>query len=111
METITDIVSMQRWADAARRRGQRVGLVPTMGYLHAGHCSLVAAARQHADVTVTSIFVNPLQFGANEDLERYPRDVERDTQLLREAGNDVLFLPPVNTIYPEGFQSAVTVEH
>ena len=101
---------MQHWADAARARGQRIGLVPTMGYLHAGHLSLVAEARQRADVVVASIFVNPLQFGANEDLDRYPRDLERDTQLLTEAGTDVLFLPDAQAMYPEGFQTHVEVE-
>src|SRR5512143_692907 len=102
METIATVPEMQRRADAARARGQRIGFVPTMGYLHAGHLSLLAEARQRADVVVASIFVNPLQFGANEDLARYPRDIERDTRLLDEAGTDVLFLPAVEEMYPEG---------
>ncbi len=110
METITTVRDMQRWADATRNRGERIGLVPTMGYLHAGHLSLVEHARQRADRTVASIFVNPLQFGAHEDLERYPRDVERDTRLLSEAGTDVLFLPDGKAMYPEGFQTSVSVE-
>ena len=110
METITTVLEMQRWADAARASGQRIGFVPTMGYLHAGHLSLVREARQRADVVVASIFVNPLQFGANEDLARYPRDIERDTTLLTDAGTDVLFLPDVKEMYPEGFQTAVTVD-
>jgi len=110
MITITDVTGMQRWADASRARGQRIGLVPTMGYLHAGHVSLVAAARRRADVVVASIFVNPLQFGASEDLERYPRDIGQDTQLLSAAGTDVLFLPDAKEMYPEGFQTTVTVE-
>ena len=110
METIATVPEMQRWADAARARGQRIGFVPTMGYLHAGHLSLLAEARQRADVVVASIFVNPLQFGANEDLARYPRDIERDTKLLTDAGTDVLFLPDVKEMYPEGFQTAVTVD-
>jgi pantoate--beta-alanine ligase len=110
MYTITAVHDMQRWADSARARGLRIGLVPTMGYLHAGHLSLVTEARRHADLTVASIFVNPLQFGANEDLERYPRDIERDTRLLAGAGADVLFLPDVASMYPEGFQTAVTVD-
>ena len=110
MQVVTTVTEMQQWSDVARVRAQRISLVPTMGYLHAGHLSLVAAARQLADVTVASIFVNPLQFGANEDLERYPRAVERDTALLQEAGTDVLFLPTVASMYPEGFQTAVTVE-
>lgn len=110
METITAISEMQHWANAARARGQRIGLVPTMGYLHAGHLSLVAAARQRTDLVVASLFVNPLQFGANEDLSRYPRDVDRDTQLLAKAGTDVLFLPDARSMYPEGFQTHVEVE-
>ena len=110
METINTVKDMQHWSDAARTRGQRIGFVPTMGYLHAGHLSLVAEARRRADVVVASIFVNPLQFGANEDLARYPRDIERDSQLLTAAGTDVLFLPDVKEMYPEGFQTTVTVE-
>jgi pantoate--beta-alanine ligase len=110
MEIITTVLQMQRWADAARTRSQRIGLVPTMGYLHDGHLSLVAEARRRADVVVASIFVNPLQFGANEDLARYPRNIERDTQLLTDAGTDVLFLPDAKEMYPEGFQTTVRVD-
>ena len=110
MDTITTVRDMQHWADAARASGQRIGLVPTMGYLHAGHLSLVAEAQRHSDRTVVSIFVNPLQFGANEDLAHYPRDVERDTRLLAGAGADVLFLPDVPSMYPEGYQTTVTVD-
>src|SRR5512139_852809 len=110
METITDIRQMQQWADVTRSRGQRIGFVPTMGYLHAGHLSLVELARQHSDVVVASIFVNPLQFGANEDLERYPRDLARDTALLTEAGTQVLFTPEARAMYPEGFQTTVKVQ-
>jgi pantoate--beta-alanine ligase len=110
MDTITDIRRMQQWADTARSRDQRIGFVPTMGYLHAGHLSLVREAQRHSDVTVASIFVNPLQFGTNEDIDRYPRDLQRDTQLLVEAGTDVLFLPEPTAMYPEGFQTTVTVE-
>jgi len=110
MEVITTAREMQRWSDAARSRGQRIGLVPTMGYLHAGHLSLVRAAQRRAGLVVASIFVNPLQFGAHEDLERYPRDIERDRRLLTDAGTDVLFLPDVREMYPEGFQTHVEVE-
>lgn len=110
MQTITGIQDMQQWSDAVRAGGQRIGFVPTMGYLHAGHVSLIAEARRRADVTVASIFVNPLQFGANEDLERYPRDIERDSALLTEAGTDVLFLPDGKAMYPEGFQTTVAVD-
>jgi pantoate--beta-alanine ligase len=110
METITTVQQMQRWSDATRAHGQRIGFVPTMGYLHAGHLSLVAEARRRAAVVVASIFVNPLQFGINEDLARYPRDIERDTKSLSEAGTDVLFLPDAKEMYPEGFQTTVTVD-
>jgi pantoate--beta-alanine ligase len=110
METIVRVREMQQWADAARARDQRIGLVPTMGYLHAGHLSLVTEAQRRSDLTVASIFVNPLQFGAHEDLDRYPRDVEHDTMLLRQAGTNLLFLPDVQSMYPEGFQTRVLVE-
>jgi pantoate--beta-alanine ligase len=110
MYQITDIRQMQQWADVARAQGQRIGFVPTMGCLHAGHLSLVSEAQRHCDVTVASIFVNPLQFGTDEDLERYPGDVERDTRLLREAGTTVLLLPDARMMYPEGFQTTVKVE-
>src|SRR5512140_2502502 len=110
MQITTTVPEMQQWSDAARRRGQRIGFVPTMGYLHAGHISLVSEARRHADAVVASIFVNPLQFAANEDLGRYPRNLERDTALLTTAGTDVLFLPDAKAMYPEGFQTSVDVE-
>jgi pantoate--beta-alanine ligase len=110
MDTVTSVTTMQQWADRTRVRGARIGLVPTMGYLHAGHLSLVEEAHRRCDLTVASIFVNPLQFGANEDLDRYPRDLARDTELLSAAGTDVLFLPDIPSMYPEGFQTTVTVE-
>ena len=111
METIKSIRAMGAWSEHARAAGRRIGFVPTMGYLHAGHLSLVTEARRHADLVVASIFVNPLQFGHNEDLERYPTDLERDTRLLTEADTDVLYIPQASEMYPEGFQTAVTVEH
>ncbi len=110
METITTVPDMQHWADSVRQRALRIGLVPTMGYLHAGHVSLVHEARRRADVVVASIFVNPLQFGANEDLSRYPRDLEGDTASLSAAGTDVLFLPTAASMYAEGFQTSVSVD-
>src|SRR5690606_36966950 len=105
METVSSIAPMRALSLAARARGERVGFVPTMGYLHEGHLSLVRLARRHADRVVASIFVNPLQFGANEDLARYPRAFERDAELLRGEGTDVLFFPSVEEMYPEGFQT------
>jgi pantoate--beta-alanine ligase len=111
MQTINSIRDMHRWAEEARAAGKRIGLVPTMGYLHAGHISLVTEARRHVDHVVASIFVNPLQFGHNEDLDRYPRNLARDTELLAAAGTEVLYLPQASEMYPEGFQTTVTVEH
>ncbi len=87
-----------------------VGLVPTMGAYHGGHLALFAAARAECDTVVASLFVNPAQFAAGEDLERYPRDEERDAKLAEEAGVDVLFTPAAEELYPEGFQTWVEVE-
>jgi pantoate--beta-alanine ligase len=84
----------------SRREGNSIGYVPTMGFLHEGHMQLVDAAKRDNDVVVVSIFVNPLQFGPNEDLEQYPRDLERDMALLNEHGCDILFYPPVDEMYP-----------
>ena len=92
----------------ARRAGQTIGLVPTMGFLHDGHASLLRAARAECDVVVMSLFVNPTQFGPNEDLDRYPRDEERDLGLAGAAGVDLVFAPSVEEIYPDG--DATTVE-
>ncbi len=92
----------------ARRAGQTIGLVPTMGFLHDGHVSLLRAARAECDVVVMSLFVNPTQFGPNEDLDRYPRDEERDLRLAAAAGVDFVFAPEVDEIYPDG--DATTVE-
>jgi pantoate--beta-alanine ligase len=93
----------------ARRDGQAIGLVPTMGSLHEGHVSLLGAARAECDVVVMSLFVNPTQFGPGEDLDRYPRDEERDLRLASEAGTDIVFAPVVAELYPDGFASAVVV--
>lgn len=109
MEVIATPRAMQAWADGVRMKGERIGLVPTMGYLHEGHISLVDVARRHAQRCVASIFVNPLQFGANEDLTRYPRDLERDSAMLTQAGVDVLFHPDAAAMYPAGFQTNVAV--
>jgi pantoate--beta-alanine ligase len=106
-----DIVStraeLQAALHAARARAHRIALVPTMGYLHEGHLTLADAARQHGDVVVMSIYVNPLQFGPSEDLARYPRDLERDAQLARARGVDIIFAPSDQEMY-DG-RPAVTV--
>jgi pantoate--beta-alanine ligase len=94
----------------ARRGGGSIGLVPTMGYLHEGHLSLLRAARAECDLVVMSLFVNPAQFGPGEDLDRYPRDEERDLRLAGEAGTDLVYAPPVEEVYPEGFSTGVEVE-
>lgn len=94
----------------ARRAGESIGLVPTMGFLHEGHLSLLRAARAECDVVVMSLFVNPSQFGAGEDLDRYPRDEERDLRLAGETGVDVVYAPAVEAVYPEGFATHVEVE-
>lgn len=93
-----------------RREGKRIGLVPTMGYLHDGHLSLVRASKERDDVTVVSIFVNPAQFGPNEDFQKYPRDLDKDAAFLRQAGVDALFHPGRDDIYPPGYRTYVEVE-
>jgi pantoate--beta-alanine ligase len=95
---------------AAHSAGQTVGLVPTMGYLHEGHLSLIRAARGECDLVVMTLFVNPTQFGPSEDLARYPRDEERDLRLAAEAGADLVFVPSVEEVYPAGFSTAVEVD-
>jgi len=107
---VTDLVAQMRGiVRNAQERGSRVGLVPTMGALHAGHLSLIQAARLQSDFVVVSIFVNPTQFGPHEDFAKYPRDLKADLKLCAEAGADVVFHPAVETIYPPGFATHVEV--
>jgi pantoate--beta-alanine ligase len=107
MKTVESLADLRRALDGRERP---LGLVPTMGYLHDGHLSLVRAARAACPSVAVSIFVNPTQFGPNEDLDSYPRDLDRDIGLLEEAGADVVWTPQADALYPDGFQTWVTVE-
>ena len=109
MQVVKSPAEMQRLADAARARGDRIALVPTMGYLHEGHLALMREGRRRADLLAVSVFVNPTQFGPHEDLARYPRDFDRDCELMRGVPVDVVFAPEASAIYPERFQTWVEV--
>ena len=109
IETITELDALRARVNGWKRQGLRVGFVPTMGNLHAGHYSLVMLARQYADRVVSSVFVNPTQFGPNEDYTRYPRTPEADTTGLEGAGCDVLWLPTVESMYPFGIDLAARI--
>ena len=110
METITDIIEMQSRCLEARVAGQTISFVPTMGYLHEGHLSLLREGRIRGDLLILSIFVNPTQFGQGEDLGRYPRDFKRDEMMARECDVDLIFYPDAASIYPDGYATHVTVE-
>ncbi|MEI6206108.1 MAG: pantoate--beta-alanine ligase [Desulfuromonadales bacterium] len=109
MKIIKNINEMQSLALSFRRAGKCIAFVPTMGYLHDGHASLLREGRRRGDVLVLSIFVNPIQFGQNEDLGRYPRDMERDCDIAAASGVDVVFNPDAEEMYPRGFQTGVSV--
>jgi len=110
MQIVTKVSEMQALAASFRKEGKTIAFVPTMGYLHAGHMSLVDKARGLGDVVVVSIFVNPTQFGPAEDLDTYPRNMERDSQLCEEHKVDVIFAPPTSEMYPEGYSTFVSEE-
>jgi len=110
MKLITSIREMQDVADELRRQGKRIGVVPTMGYLHAGHLSLIHRAKEHTDTVITTLFVNPIQFGPHEDFDRYPRDLERDKRLAAEAGSEYMFVPERNEMYGAEHYSYVVIE-
>ena len=107
---IKSIDEMQKISKAYKKNGKTIGFVPTMGYLHEGHISLIRCAKKENDIVIVSIFVNPLQFGENEDLDKYPRDIKRDLTICNNEGVDVVFNPSYEDMYPEGFQTYVVVE-
>jgi len=109
MRVIRSLKQMQQAARQAVADGHTIGLVPTMGYLHDGHLSLIKRAKKHADIVIVSIFVNPAQFGPREDLSRYPRDEKGDLKKIESAGGDIAFCPKPRDIYPHGFETWVEV--
>lgn len=110
MEIISSVSEMQRKSLQYKTQGKTIGFVPTMGYLHQGHLYLLERIRDKCDLLITSIFVNPMQFGAGEDFETYPRDITGDEKLLREAECDIIFYPPKEDMYPPGYSTYVNVE-
>jgi pantoate--beta-alanine ligase len=111
LSIIASAAPMQQQALAWRAENKRIGFVPTMGYLHDGHVSLMRLLRPRCDILITSIFVNPMQFGPQEDFAQYPRDLQRDMKLCENAGVDVVFFPQVEDMYPKNFHTHVEVEY
>jgi pantoate--beta-alanine ligase len=109
MKIVRTRAELREALEGPRRRGRRIGLVPTMGYFHEGHLSLMRQAREDCEIVVVSLFVNPAQFGPDEDLKAYPRDEERDAELAAREGVDLLWTPDAKQMYPEGFATAVEV--
>ncbi len=110
MKIIDNITRMSTFVKMMHKEGKSIGFVPTMGYLHEGHISLVKTAKKHADIVVMSIFVNPIQFGPSEDFEKYPRDMKTDEEMARLAGVDVIFSPSAKEMYPDGYATYVNVK-
>ena len=110
MKIIGTVENLRKELTPLRKFGKTISLVPTMGYFHEGHLSLMDIARKNSDIVVVSLFVNPIQFSPNEDIERYPRDFERDEQLAEERGVDIIFYPDVKEMYPEPFYTYVSTE-
>ncbi|MDO9068817.1 MAG: pantoate--beta-alanine ligase [Deltaproteobacteria bacterium] len=110
MKIISSILEMQQTALTLNREGKCIAFVPTMGFLHEGHASLLLEGRKRGDILVLSIFVNPIQFGPTEDLDRYPRNLEGDCAIARECGVDIVFTPTVAEMYPTGFQTSIRVK-
>jgi pantoate--beta-alanine ligase len=110
MEVINSIQEIQQLALRFEKEGKKIGFIPTMGYLHDGHLSLIDLIRERSDILILSIFVNPTQFGVGEDLDKYPRDMERDLTLCRERKVDYIFAPQTDEIYPEGASTYVSEE-
>lgn len=109
-EIVREINRMKEISRKAREEGKIIGFVPTMGYFHEGHLSLVRKAREECDIVVVSLFVNPIQFGPQEDYHSYPRDEERDAEMARDVGVDVLFIPSASEMYPDGYSTYVEVQ-
>ena len=110
MKVIHHVRGMQDFSEALRKAGKTIAFVPTMGYLHEGHLSLMRLGKKKADVLLVSIFVNPLQFGEGEDYEDYPRDWEKDKNMIESVGADCIFIPDVHEMYPERFQTSIKVK-
>lgn len=110
MKVVDSISRMSTLVKILKKEGKSVGFVPTMGYLHEGHLSLVRTAKKHTDIVMMSIFVNPIQFGPGEDIDKYPRDFKHDEQMAQSAGVDVLFYPLAKDMYPAGYSTYVNVE-
>lgn len=109
LNIITTIADMQSVSSALRKEGKSIACVPTMGYLHEGHASLIREASKNHDIVITTIFVNPMQFGPQEDFERYPRDLERDIAIIEASGGTYVFMPSVEEMYPSNFQTTISV--